>query len=71
MKLRLAALLAAVSLTANPASAAQCGGDFNRFVDSFSREAQGASISQGVISQAKCRRPAPRDRKSTRLNSSH
>ncbi|MGB6082302.1 MAG: lytic murein transglycosylase [Xanthobacteraceae bacterium] len=56
MKLRLAAVLAAslaaVSLTATAASAAQCGGDFNRFVDSFSREAQGAGISQGVISQA-------------------
>jgi lytic murein transglycosylase len=56
MKLRLAAVLAAsfaaVSLTANPASAAQCGGDFNRFVDNFSREAQGAGISPGVISQA-------------------
>jgi lytic murein transglycosylase len=56
MKLRLAAVLAAsfatVSLTANPASAAQCGGDFHRFVDSFSREAQAAGISPAVISQA-------------------
>jgi len=56
MKLRLAAVLAAsltaVSLTATAASAAQCGGDFNRFVDGFSREAQAAGISPSVISQA-------------------
>ena len=60
MKLRLAVSLAlafatsltAASLTPTSASAAQCGGDFNRFVDSFSREAQGAGISPTVISQA-------------------
>jgi hypothetical protein len=40
-------LLASVS-----AHAAQCGGDFNTFIASMSREAQAAGISQGVISQA-------------------
>ncbi len=35
-----------------PAFAAPCGGDFNGFVASISREAQAAGISQGVISQA-------------------
>ncbi len=56
MKFRLAAVLA-VSFATLPllptvASAAQCGGDFNRFIASFSGEAQAAGISQGVISQA-------------------
>lgn len=35
-----------------PAFAAQCGGDFNAFISNFSREAQAAGISQGVINQA-------------------
>lgn len=35
-----------------PAQAAQCGGDYNRFIAEFSREAQGKGISQAVISQA-------------------
>jgi lytic murein transglycosylase len=39
-------------LFATPTFAAQCGGDFNGFVASFSREAAAAGISQGVISQA-------------------
>ena len=48
----LAASLAAVSLTASAASAAQCGGDFRSFVASFSREAQAAGVSPAVVSQA-------------------
>ena len=35
-----------------PALAAQCGGDFNRFIAEFSREAAGKGISQAVIAQA-------------------
>jgi lytic murein transglycosylase len=35
-----------------PASAAQCGGDFNTFVAAMSREAAADGISQSVISQA-------------------
>lgn len=43
-------LLAASAVV--PAQAAKCGGDFNAFVAEFSREAQGAGISPGVIQQA-------------------
>ena len=39
-------------LFATPTFAAQCGGDFNGFVASFSRDAAAAGISQSVISQA-------------------
>jgi lytic murein transglycosylase len=39
-------------LAGGAAQAAQCGGDFNGFVASMSREAAAAGISQGVISQA-------------------
>ena len=39
-------------LLASPASAARCGGDFNSFLASMSAEAQGAGVSQGVVSQA-------------------
>ncbi len=46
-----AAVLASL-LFAAPAFAAQCGGDFHSFINSFSREAAAAGISQGVISQA-------------------
>ncbi len=42
----------AFSLAAGPALAAQCGGDFNTFVASISREAQAQGVSQAVISQA-------------------
>ncbi|MGB3866185.1 MAG: lytic murein transglycosylase [Xanthobacteraceae bacterium] len=56
MKFRLAAVLAVsfatLPLLPTSASAAQCGGDFNRFIASISGEAQAAGISQGVISQA-------------------
>jgi lytic murein transglycosylase len=36
----------------SPASAAQCGGNFNAFVSTFSREAIAAGISPNVVSQA-------------------
>jgi len=49
---RFAALAFILSLLASPASAAQCGGDFNRFVAEFSREAAAKGIPQGVIAQA-------------------
>jgi lytic murein transglycosylase len=39
-------------LLAAPASAAQCGGDFNAFVASMSREAASAGVSRAVIEQA-------------------
>jgi lytic murein transglycosylase len=47
----LTTLLLAASAAA-PAQAAKCGGDFNAFIAEFSREAQGAGISPGVIQQA-------------------
>ncbi|MBI3705848.1 MAG: lytic murein transglycosylase [Rhizobiales bacterium] len=47
----LAALLLTFALAA-PASAAQCGGNFNTFIGSIAREAQGAGVSQAVIGQA-------------------
>lgn len=37
---------------AGPASAAQCGGEFDTFLAAMGREAQGAGISRGVIDQA-------------------
>ena len=45
-------ILVCGSLTATPAFAVRCGGDFNTFIASFSSEAQGGGISQDVISQA-------------------
>jgi lytic murein transglycosylase len=51
--LRLAILSALViTLLATPTHAAQCGGDFNAFVASISREAAAKGISQATISQA-------------------
>jgi lytic murein transglycosylase len=44
-------LLLALPISA-PASAAQCGGDFNAFVAAMSREAQAQGISRAVIDQA-------------------
>ena len=47
--------LASCSLTllfAAPASAAQCGGDFNTFLAAMAREARAAGVSRGVIDQA-------------------
>src|SRR4051812_11468820 len=49
-KFCLAILLAAV--TASPALAARCGGDFNSFVAAISQEAAASGISQATISQA-------------------
>ena len=51
LMLRAAVAFCALLVSA-PAFAAQCGGDFHRFVDNFSREAQAAGISPAVISQA-------------------
>ncbi|WP_047307043.1 lytic murein transglycosylase [Rhodopseudomonas palustris] len=54
-KLRLAFVTCALGgalLSAAPAEAARCGGDFNTFVSSISAEAAQAGISQSVISQA-------------------
>ena len=47
-----AGVVLAGGLPGGGAQAAQCGGDFNTFVASISREAAAAGISQGVISQA-------------------
>jgi len=44
--------LAMASLTAAPALAAQCGGDFNAFLSAFSREAAAQTISPQVIQTA-------------------
>ena len=52
LKLRVAAVMICTLLASVSAHAAQCGGDFNTFIASMSREAQAAGISQGVISQA-------------------
>ncbi|MGV3633886.1 MAG: lytic murein transglycosylase [Pseudorhodoplanes sp.] len=49
---RLFALPLVLCLFATPSLAAQCGGDFNKFIADFSREAQGKGISQAVIAQA-------------------
>uniref|UniRef100_E6VLA0 Lytic murein transglycosylase n=1 Tax=Rhodopseudomonas palustris (strain DX-1) TaxID=652103 RepID=E6VLA0_RHOPX len=54
-KLRLAFVTCALGgalLSAAPAEAARCGGDFNTFVSSISAEAAQAGVSQSVISQA-------------------
>jgi lytic murein transglycosylase len=48
-------ILAAAVLTlvvAAPASAAQCGGNFNSFLSQMERDAQAAGVSQQVIAQA-------------------
>ena len=54
MRRLLAVLLLALLATpvASPASAAQCGGDFQNFLAQISREAQGQGVSGAVISQA-------------------
>ncbi|WP_424631608.1 lytic murein transglycosylase [Bradyrhizobium sp. SYSU BS000235] len=46
------ALVSAFVFAVTPTFAAQCGGDFQTFVGSMSREAQAAGISQPVISEA-------------------
>lgn len=48
----LACLLALAAPFTTPASAAQCGGEFDTFLAAMGREAQGAGISRGVIDQA-------------------
>jgi lytic murein transglycosylase len=48
---RLFALPLVLCLSATPVFAAQCGGDFNRFIQDFSREAATKGISQAVIAQ--------------------
>jgi lytic murein transglycosylase len=50
--LRALVALVFLSLCYGPAGAAQCGGDFNNFVATFSREAAAAGISRAVIEQA-------------------
>jgi lytic murein transglycosylase len=52
MMARLFALSLCVILFSAPARAAQCGGDFSRFIADFSREAQGSGISREVIASA-------------------
>src|SRR5262245_31954142 len=49
---RLFALVFSTLLIAGPASAAQCGGDFQTFLSAMGREAQAAGVSRGVIDQA-------------------
>ena len=44
--------LALATLSAAPALAAECGGDFNAFLSDFSREAQAQKISPQVIQTA-------------------
>jgi lytic murein transglycosylase len=48
---RLALILLAFSL-ATPALAAQCGGDYNKFLAAMARDAQAQGVSQQVIGQA-------------------
>src|SRR5581483_211687 len=55
VSIRAAPFCAAVGcalLLAAPASAAQCGGDFNTFIAAMSREAAAAGISREVIASA-------------------
>jgi len=49
---RLLAIFLFTLILALPASAAQCGGDFNAFLASMGRDAQGAGVSRAVIGQA-------------------
>jgi lytic murein transglycosylase len=46
------AVLLCTLLLAAPARSAQCGGDFDAFIDVMSREARAAGISHGVIQSA-------------------
>ena len=50
--LRLISVLFFVALSAAPASAAKCGGDFSTFLAGAARDAQAAGVSRGVIDQA-------------------
>src|ERR1051325_6938640 len=49
---RLFAALLVTGFLAAPASAAQCGGDFNRFMSQMARDAQAAGVSGQVVAQA-------------------
>ncbi len=49
---RLFAALLVTAFFAAPASAAQCGGNFNAFLNQMARDAQAAGVSQQVIAQA-------------------
>ena len=51
MKRPLAPLLLILLFTA-PARAAQCGGDFNGFLSTMTRDAQAARLPRGIIDQA-------------------
>jgi lytic murein transglycosylase len=50
--LRLFSAVVFMILFAAPASAAQCGGDFNAFLSAMARDAQAAGVSRAVIDQA-------------------
>jgi lytic murein transglycosylase len=52
MQLRFLAILIAACLSAVPAQAAQCGGNFQTFLAAIGREAQAAGVSRQVIDQA-------------------
>ncbi len=52
MTIRTLTVLLFTIFIAAPASAAQCGGSFNGFLAQMARDAQGAGVSQQVISQA-------------------
>lgn len=52
MIMRWLAAVAATVLLVAPASAAQCGGDFNAFLANIAREAQAAGVSRSVIDSA-------------------
>lgn len=49
---RACAIVFAMAAFAVPASAAQCGGDFNTFLAAMGREAQAAGVSRAVVDQA-------------------
>ncbi len=49
---RLAAALVFAALISASAHAAQCGGNFNAFLNQMARDAQAAGVSQAVIAQA-------------------
>lgn len=52
MTIRALVSLFVLAVLALPASAAQCGGDFNRFLRAMASEAQAAGVSTGVINTA-------------------
>src|SRR5262245_24896494 len=52
MRLRTVAILVSTLLSAAPAGAATCGGDFHTFLAAMGREAAAAGVSRGVIDSA-------------------